>query len=93
MISQSVSEDFLICRSQSDDAYQVYRVNLNAPGLFTFDSLTAKASFNHSYRIAQVGAYLLQWSPLVQQSGSVGYNYHLVKFDPAATDPDHQFGW
>ena len=87
MTSQSVSEDFLICRSQGDDAYQLYRVNLNAPELFTLDSSAATASFNHSYRIAQVGAYLLQWGPLEQQAGSSGYNYRLLKFDPAASDP------
>ena len=87
MNSQPVSEDFLICRSRSDDAYQVYRVNLDATELFTLASQTAQGSFNSGYRMAQLGGYLLQWGPLQQQGASPGYSYHLVKFDPSISDP------
>lgn len=79
--------NFLICRNRHDDSYTLYRVNPEAEELFTPVTLNANASFDHSYRMAQVGGYLLQWSPLCQQDGNPGYHFKLLAFDPDASDP------
>lgn len=81
------SYDFLICRNGQDNSYTVYRVDPDAEQLFSDIQLQAGASFDNRYRIAQVGGYLLQWSPITEQGGSKGYNYKLIQFDPTASDP------
>jgi phospholipase C len=89
--------DFLICRNRHDDAYSLYRVDPDATALFTPISLGANASFDRSYRMAQVGGYLLQWSTLCQNDGKPGYRFKLLAFNPEATDPlngqAHQSGY
>ncbi|MGD2117905.1 MAG: alkaline phosphatase family protein [Chromatiales bacterium] len=37
--------------------------------------------------MAQIGGYLLQWSPLCQQDEKPGYQYNLLEFDPDSPDP------
>ncbi len=37
--------------------------------------------------MAQVGGYLLQWSPLSEQGGTPGYHYNLLALDPNLPDP------
>jgi len=54
------SFSFLICRNQHDDTYRLYQVDPEARELFTLVPLHGDASFDHSYRMAQVGGYLLQ---------------------------------
>ncbi|GGB93614.1 hypothetical protein GCM10011352_19580 [Marinobacterium zhoushanense] len=78
---------FLICRSQSKDVYRLYRVDPDAEQLLTPVSPDTPATFDHSYRIAQVGGYLLQWSPLCEQGGEPGFNFKLLDFNPEAADP------
>ena len=79
--------DFLICRNQHDDSYSLYRVDPEVEELFTPVPLSADASFDRSYRMAQVGGYLLQWSPLCEQGGKPSYRFNLLAFDPDAADP------
>lgn len=79
--------DFLICRNQQNDSYQLYRVDPDADELFTPVTLGADVSFDHSYRIAQLGGYLLQWSPISNQGGVPGYHFNLIEFNPKAPDP------
>jgi len=78
---------FLIARNQQDDAYRLFKVDLDADELFKPIPLDAGASFNHSYRMAQVGGYLLQWSPLCKQGKTPGYQFNLIDFNPDAPDP------
>ncbi|MES9851162.1 MAG: alkaline phosphatase family protein [Candidatus Thiodiazotropha sp. L084R] len=86
-LKTTTSNNYLICRNRHIDSYQLYKVDLNAPELLTRLSLSTNASFNHSYRIAQVGGYLLQWSPLSQQDKKNGYQYNLLEFNPNSPDP------
>ena len=81
------SNDYLICRYRDNDAYRLYRVDFDAEELFSPVSLSEGTSFDRSYRMAQVGGYLLQWSPLCQQDGKPGYHFILLAFDPEAGDP------
>ncbi len=81
------ANDFLICRSRHDDSYGLFRVDFQSDDLFVPVPVNVKASFDHAYRIAQVGGYLLQWSPISQQSGTPGYQYKLITFDPESPDP------
>lgn len=85
--SKVSSYDFLICRNPKDNSYQLYRVAPDADELFTPVSLGADAAFDHSYRMAQVGGYLLQWSPICEQDSVPGYQYKLIEFDPQSPDP------
>lgn len=98
-VSQKISSyDFLICRAKNEDTYSLYRMDLNAPELFspvtTSSSGSGSASLGCSWKIAQVGGYLLQWNsaegmviPSGKGKGEVGYQFKLLKFDPTATDP------
>ena len=84
---KSSAYDFLISRNQHDDAYRLYRVDPDAEALFTPVALAAEASFDRAYRIAQVGGYLLQWSPVCQNDGEPSYHFNLLDFNPEAPDP------
>lgn len=79
--------NFLICRHQSNNSYQLYRFNPDADELFTPVSINRGASFDNSWQMAQLGGYLLQWSALSQQDKEPGYEFRLLPFDPAAADP------
>lgn len=81
------SYDFLICRNQQDDTYTLYRVDPHAAELFSPVPLSADASFDHNWRMAQVGGYLLQWSPLCKLHGEEGYQFNLVAFNPEDANP------
>ncbi len=78
---------YVICRSRNDDAYALYQIDLQAPELFARVSLSPDAAFDRSYRMAQVGGYLMQWSPIDQQDGKPGYAFNLLAFNPDAPDP------
>jgi phospholipase C len=79
--------EFLICRNRHRDAYCLFRVDLAGEELFTPVSLGADASFDPTYRLAQIGGYLLQWSPLCQHEGKPAYHYNLMAFQPDVPDP------
>lgn len=79
--------DFLICRNQHDNSYHLYRVDPDADELFIPVPLGSNAAFDRTYRMAQVGGYLLQWSPICQQEKTPGYQYKLIAFDPDSPDP------
>jgi len=85
--NKTASYDFLICRNQHDDTYCLFRVDPEADDLFTPVALAAGAAFDRSYRMAQVGGYLLQWSPQCQQNGTPSYHFNLLAFDPTSSDP------
>lgn len=76
--------DFLICRNRHDDSYTLYRVDINAAALFT---PVSSGEFDRTYRLAQAGGYLLQWSPLCEHEGTPGYRFSLLAFDPDAPAP------
>ena len=84
---ETSSYDFLICRNQHDDSYCLYRLNPDDEELFIPIPLSTDASFDHSYRMAQVGGYLLQWSSLCEQDGNPSYHFNLLNFDPDSADP------
>ncbi len=79
--------NFLICQNRHNDFYTIYRVDPDAAEIFSVVSSGKDVSFDRSYRMAQVGGYLLQWSPLCQQQGKPGYHFKLLEFNPEATDP------
>ena len=81
------SYDFVICRYQHDNSYRLYRIDPDAEELFTPIPLGAGVSFDSTYRMAQVGGYLLQWSPLCEQDGQPGFRFSLLEFNPEASDP------
>lgn len=78
---------FLICRNPHDDAYQLYRFDPDADALLTPVTLGTDVSFDHTWRMAQMGGYLLQWSALCEQGGKPGYQFRLLTFDPSSSDP------
>lgn len=79
--------NFLICRNSDDDSYRLYRVDPDAEELFTPVSLNADVSFDRTYRMAQLGGYLLQWSPVCQHKGKASYCFNLLEFNPESADP------
>ncbi len=81
------SYDFLICRNRHDDSYSLFRLDIGAQELFVPVATATDASFDRSYRIAQVGGYLLQWSPICQQEKIPGYLYRLIELNPDSPDP------
>ncbi|MEW5769968.1 MAG: alkaline phosphatase family protein [Pseudomonadota bacterium] len=85
--NETLSYDFLICRNQRDDSYRLYRMDVGAEDLFTAVPLAPNATFDRSYRMAQVGGYLLQWSPICQNDDAPGYRFNLIDFDPDSPDP------
>jgi len=84
---KSHSYNFLICRNSKDSSYRLYQVAADAAELFTPVSISPSLSFDPTYRIAQIGGYLLQWSPMCQHKGKPSYAYKLIEFDPTASDP------
>jgi len=78
--------DYLICRSRRHDRYVIYRFDPDAPGLLVEVSVSP-GRFHSGWRMAQVGGYLLQWTPRVKVDGTPGYRYALRRFDPEAANP------
>ena len=78
---------YLICRHQDKDAYALYRLEPDGDELLTRVSSMPTESFDSSYRMAQVGGYLLQWGPLCQHEGKPSYRYKLLDFKPEQPDP------
>lgn len=81
------SYDFLICRNQKEDTYALYQFDPVADELLIPVPLSADVSFDCSWRMAQVGGYLLQWSPLCKPHGVEGYQFNLIAFDPESSNP------
>lgn len=81
------SPGFLICRHPGNDAYQIYRVDPDAEQVFEPIAVSAEATLDSSFRIAQIGGYLLQWGALSEQKGKPGYHYALTAFDPESPTP------
>ena len=79
--------DFLICRNQENDTYQLYRFDCNASNPFAEIPLAKNLSFDRTYQIAQVGGFLLQWGPLCEHNGKPSYHFNLLNFDPTDADP------
>ncbi|WP_207802583.1 alkaline phosphatase family protein [Motiliproteus coralliicola] len=88
MKSQTAStNNYLISRNKQNPSYSLYRFDLNSDELFTPVQLGANTCFDASYRIAQIGGYLLQWSPLDHQDNEPGYRFALSEFHPNSQDP------
>lgn len=81
------SHDFLVCRDRHTDAYRVFRLDPDAQTPFVPVATDTKAAFDPNYRMAQIGGYLLQWSPLCEQDARPGFRYNLLGFDPDSSDP------
>lgn len=93
-MSKTSGYNFLICRNRNNDSYQLYQVDPNAKELFAPVSLASDASFDHTYRIAQIGGYLLQWGPICKNetdSSKSTYQFNLIEFDPESTNPLNAF--
>ena len=78
---------YLICRHRQDDSYALYRVDLDATELLSRIALGKDITFDPSYRMAQLGGYLLQWSPICQHDGNPGYRFNLLDLNPDTPDP------
>ncbi|MGI1670267.1 MAG: alkaline phosphatase family protein [Neptuniibacter sp.] len=81
------SYQFLICRNQHNGSYLLYRFDPHADSPFIPVNLKAGAAFDHTWRMAQIGGYLLQWSPVCKQGGKPAYQYNLLSFNPETEDP------
>ncbi len=79
--------DFLICQNRHNTSYRLFRLDPLADEVFTPVPLGVDAAFDPTYRIAQVGGYLLQWSPILQQDNTPGYKFKLIEFNPDTSDP------
>jgi phospholipase C len=86
-LPKTESSHFLICRQKSDSSYGVYRIDPDAEDLFAPVTLDANVAFDPSYRMAQVGGYLLQWSPQCLHEGKAAYHYKLLPFSLDKPDP------
>ena len=86
-LTSALLNSFLVCRNRHSGTYHVYRIDPEAECLFNLLNEGSSLTFDHTYRMAQVGGYLLQWSALSQQEGKTGYHYKLIACDPAAEDP------
>lgn len=86
-MSQASQFNLLICRNTTNNQYLLYRIDPEADALFTPLSVSPSANFDNRYRMAQIGGYLLQWSPLCQQDNAPGYLYKLLAINPDSADP------
>lgn len=91
MNPSKVSENCIIVRSTQSNTYTIYNVDLDAPELLKKTHHATHLSFDSSWQVAQVGAYVLQWSQVCEHTckGKVqkAYQYKVVEFDPAEPDP------
>ena len=78
---------YLITRSTEDDRYGLWRVDASTDGLVTPMPLSEDARFDRTHHLIQVGAYLLEWGPLVLEDYAPSYPYRLLPFDPSSDDP------
>ncbi|MEZ0388132.1 MAG: alkaline phosphatase family protein [Verrucomicrobium sp.] len=82
--------EFVISREAKSDAIGLWRFDPSAPELFTAVPLQAGpgASLDCKCQVIQVGAFLLEWGPLVTAPGmDPSYPYRLLKFDPTSPTP------
>ncbi|MET0026430.1 MAG: alkaline phosphatase family protein [Candidatus Thiodiazotropha sp.] len=91
------SSNYVICRYSLSDEYRIYQLDPEADNCLIPVALPDGVSFDRSFRIAQAGGYLLQWSALSQQGGVPGYHYKLLSLDLNTADPlngpVHQSGY
>ncbi|MEX8505933.1 hypothetical protein, partial [Leptothrix ochracea] len=79
--------DFLISRSQVDDRYGVWRMDLSAENWLQPLPLSAEACFDHTHQMVPIGRYLLEWGPLTLKAYQPCFPYRLFEFDPNSPDP------
>ncbi|WP_374404580.1 alkaline phosphatase family protein [Niveibacterium sp.] len=82
-----VSHDYLISRSDADDAYAMWRISLDGADLLQRMPLKPGAKFDHSHQILSIGRYLLEWGPVALEAYQASFPYRLFEFDPASDDP------
>ena len=81
------SNHFIICRSPQSDGYSLYQLTPSAEELLHAVTLQSPVRFDPSWRIAQVGRYLLQWGPVCQSNGGDAYPFKVVDFQSGSSDP------
>ena len=79
--------DFLLSRSEDDDRYGLWRVDLQGKDLLQRVELRPDASFDRTHRVVSIGRYLLEWGPLTLQAYQPCFPYRLLEFDPKSKDP------
>lgn len=75
---------YFISQDSTSEDYQVWAFDLKNPSLLK--KITGKSgnSIPKGYHIAQVGNYILQWSPLNKDNQ---YAYRLLQFNPDGANP------
>lgn len=82
------SHDYVLRRSTTDDAYGLYRLDLEAPELLVEVPLAAGASFPKDDTLVWIGGYFLSWSAVHDpKTQDPWYAYRLFPFDPSSPDP------
>lgn len=74
---------YLISQDSKAAGYQVWKFDAEDRSLLTKVSASADASVPEGHHLAQVGNFILQWSPL---SPDGQYLYRLLEFNPEATE-------
>ncbi|HRH95446.1 MAG TPA: alkaline phosphatase family protein [Prosthecobacter sp.] len=84
------SYEFVISRSSTSDAYQLWRVDPSKPELLTPVAIDPGAKLDRKNQLIHIGDYLLEWGPLVTTTGTnptSTYPYRLLTFDPTSPTP------
>ena len=87
---QPARGDYLICRSTEEDAYSVWRVDIDSDQLrFSRMPGQTEAKFDHTHQLISIGNYILEWGPLTLEgySSKGVFPYRLFKFDPSNRSP------
>ncbi|HLF63519.1 MAG TPA: alkaline phosphatase family protein [Saprospiraceae bacterium] len=75
---------YFISQDSNSDSYQVWAMDMKSPALLKKINSKSGNTIPKGNHIAQVGNYLLQWSPL-NKDGQ--YSYRLLQFNPDAPNP------
>lgn len=79
--------DYLISRSETDDGYSLWRIDVEADQLLEQVPLDPKATFDPTHQLVSIGRYLLEWGPVALEAYQASFPYRLFEFDPASPDP------
>ena len=82
------SAGFVIARSASSDAYQLWQFDPTASEIFTGVPLDSGASYDRRNSLIWIGGYFLGWSPAQPAAGGMPFfPFRLVPFNASSRDP------
>jgi len=79
--------DFILSRRADDDAYCLWRVDIEGDDLLLPVPLSAQAKFDRTHQLVPIGRYLLEWGPQTLQAYLPCFPYRLFEFDPDSENP------